>query len=179
MVVAHEHRRGSRGRQGAQRLEIFAIPAIVDILDADGKSQIDAVVDIAADVEVVVANVSRVSPVEVILCGINVVHLAILVGQQVAIQFVHLTLAPVGVKVTPHALDGGLAVLRRAVDGPGGCREHIVEITALVEVEAKVQEVLQSRALGEHDTHLVERGVDGLSVVERRAAALYDHSERE
>ena len=160
-----------------QRLAILTVALVVDVLDAHAQSEIPAVVDVAADVEVILTDVALLAARHAVAFGIVVVEVAV-VGirqQDVVIEVVELA---VGVAVAnPYAtvvfqseavlspLDIRELVLRSSVETVGS-RKDVVEVATLVVVEAEVQERLRSRLLRIDKAYLVEAHTRLLAPVE-------------
>ena len=165
---------------------------VIDILQADGQTEINAVVDVAADVEIVFADVALVRTVKVVgRCRVVEPHIFVLIVVQVAsVDVVKLvaryertvevwhTLVVCLEKKTIGLLVVGQLVLRRVVQLVG-CRKNEVEIPALVVVEREVQKRVSSRAGSIDEAHLVEAHVGFVAFREIGGVLLRDESERD
>ena len=125
---------------------------IVDVAQSDGQSEINAVVDVSADVEVILTYITFVGTVECIArSGIVEPHVLICVIVQVAgVDVVELVARHIGITEIRHTICIGreeqavlLLCIRefvlRCIVQTIGSRENVVEVTALVVVEAEVQ----------------------------------------
>ena len=77
MVVTHAYI-GNVVYQRFQHLAVFCITIVVYIFHTDGNTQIDAVIDVAREVEIVLANVACLCPIEIIRIRPNVTSFYIL-----------------------------------------------------------------------------------------------------
>ena len=170
MVVTHAYI-GNVVYQRFQHLAVFCITIVVYIFHTDGNTQIDAVVDVAGEVEVILTDVARLGTVELIAFRIIGIHDTIL-DYHLVIEVVHLALTIAGIQVATNALDTGLPVLRRTINGAGCCRQHMIEITTLVEVNTKVHITMHACAGGEYCTQLVERSIGLRTILKGLAFAL-------
>ena len=157
------------------------------------QSQIDAVIDVAADIEVILANIARVGTVEHIFCAVFVepgillrvvVNLVSidgiqLIARQVRTVEIGCTTRTDGIEQSCLCLGVGQLVLRSIAE-PVDSRKNEVEVTALVVVEADVDKRLFSFAViyADDDTSLVERHIGLVSTQYGRGIFLRYKSER-
>ena len=73
MAVNHLHVFELRIVKRVQSLLVLGITVVVDTLNANGKTQIDAVIDIAAQIEVVFTDITRLGTIECVVVRIDVV----------------------------------------------------------------------------------------------------------
>ena len=175
MIVGDEHIGHLSAVEG---LVIFAIVLIVDILNTNGQTQIETVLDVAADVEIELTDIACNSTVEVVgLTFIAVYHVRTFIVKHIAIIQV-VELRPCwGVEQAHTILDNCLSALRRTIQGTGSI-QHMIEVTVLMEIEAEVQITGLACTTGEDNTNLVERHMRLAAILESLTVFLRNNTQR-
>ena len=167
--------------------------AVVHIVHTHGDAKIHAVVDIATEVEVILADISFMSPVEnIILCRIevgvsvtgskeqvsyiNIIQLVATRGRMVNAEFT--ICSPEIIEQIVVQLHVSEFVLRCITESVAG-REDEVEVAALMVVEREVEERRIAFSRCPDETHLVETEVGGIALAIVGSVLLTHHSRRD
>ena len=158
------------------------------IVDTHRYTQIDAIVDITADIEVEFADITLVATIEGVVVAIEAIGIFIKraifedqvrVVEALVIEHIHLIIGQV-VAALNHTLSELIQrqfALRSTVETI--ChRQNLVEVAALVIVERKVQEAGATQTVREHETSLIEADVSLIGRSPTRDIALSNDTQR-
>ena len=123
MVIGHLYIIITRDGIGYQRFIVHSIAIVMNVLETNGKTEINAVVDIAAQVEVIFSDIACLGTVEGVVLCIDSINVVVFVLNHTGcyVEVIDYILAITCIQVAMNGLDGGLAVLRRTIDGSVGC----------------------------------------------------------